>query len=211
MKSRVRRGLVVVIGIGALSCFAVLPFLPELREWIREWRMTPEELLQATPWEIEESEAPVDWYWLQIRELTKDLKLQVSTNSSSAVTFEIPCASSAGTIKLQGHRASPLIRTRDGRTLIFADYNTISNGCGLDAYDLRTGKKRWRVQLKGVGLVDHSKYRNRVRIRQDHSRYVTVFGDEMAGRYTEIVELQSGETVAHRMETPPRMIRRVVR
>lgn len=68
----------------------------------------------------------------------------------------------------------------------------------LVAFDLKRRKQLWRVNLKGVGPVAHSKYRNRINLRAGPGQAVTVFGWESQGRYIEVVDLKNGKTLTHR-------------
>lgn len=81
----------------------------------------------------------------------------------------------------------------------YADYNTLSYGCKLLAYDLQGGRELWRTELKAIGPVNHSKYRNQVWIEPLDEATVIVFGNEAAGQYVEIVDRNTGKTVGHKV------------
>ena len=84
--------------------------------------------------------------------------------------------------------------------VIYAKFSVISSGCELRAYDLDKQKEIWRKQLRGIGLIDHSKYRNMINleIRKD---VVVVYGNEMAGQYIEVRRLENGELVSNQVGT----------
>jgi outer membrane protein assembly factor BamB len=83
----------------------------------------------------------------------------------------------------------------DGRVFV-AHHSHIASGCGLYALDADTGEVVWHSQLRGLGPVSHSKYRNRVQIRIDGDR-IAVYGWESSGRYVEIVDAATGKTLSN--------------
>jgi hypothetical protein len=93
----------------------------------------------------------------------------------------------------------------EGKILYFAEFDTSACGCSLVAYDLRTGREVWRNNLKGVGLFDHSIYRNRVKMDL-YEGVVRIRGHESGGDYVEIVDQKTGKTIAHRVfeSKPPK-------
>lgn len=86
-----------------------------------------------------------------------------------------------------------------GDVLYRADYNPISSGCAVIAVDLKTGKDLWTVRLKGLGPIDHSKYRNRVWMEPVDDSIFAVYGHESAGRYAELVDWKTGKTLGHKV------------
>jgi hypothetical protein len=84
-------------------------------------------------------------------------------------------------------------------TLYLANLDCTTSGCEIVAYDLKARKERWKTRLKGVGAVEGtSKYRNWVNIEID-GKAVTVWGNESAGRYVEILEAKTGKMVGHKV------------
>jgi hypothetical protein len=86
-----------------------------------------------------------------------------------------------------------------GGVFYYADYHFGTYGCTLVAFDLLAGKELWRTNLKGIGPVRHSKYRNQVWIEPLYEGAVIVFGNEAAGKYIEIVDRKTGQTLGHRL------------
>jgi hypothetical protein len=82
--------------------------------------------------------------------------------------------------------------------LYYADYHPSSSGCAVVAYDLRKHKQLWKTYLKGLGPVDHSKYRNAVNLGLEKYA-VCVRGKESYGNYIEYVGLRTGKTVGHKV------------
>ncbi|HJZ94559.1 MAG TPA: hypothetical protein VKE40_27080 [Gemmataceae bacterium] len=97
----------------------------------------------------------------------------------------------------QGHQGSVFF-IRDN-ILYHTDYCTISSGCTVIAFDLKAKKKLWKTELKGLGPISHSKYRNLVRMDQVNGEVLAVYGQESAGRYVEFVELKTGKTVGNKV------------
>lgn len=97
----------------------------------------------------------------------------------------------------KGH-LSTVFFERDG-VLYHADFSQMSTGCAVVAFDLKAKKQLWRTDLKGVGPVDHSKYRNEVRMGLLDADAVVVYGHESDGKYVEILDLKTGKTVGHKV------------
>ena len=102
---------------------------------------------------------------------------------------------------LEGHFYS--VFRMDGDVLFFAKFDVTDCGCELVAYDLSTGQKLWSTQLKGVGLFDHSLYRNVINMDLAPG-VVWVTGFEGGGDYIEIVDEKTGKPLAHRVFAPTR-------
>jgi hypothetical protein len=98
-------------------------------------------------------------------------------------------------LSLEGHFYS--VFCVDANILYFAEFRWAGCGCALAAYDLNTGRKLWRTELKGVGLFDHSLYRNYVNMELAQG-VVCVRGYEDGGDYIEIMDRKTGKTLAHR-------------
>jgi hypothetical protein len=84
------------------------------------------------------------------------------------------------------------------KAVYYAEFHPHSTGCEVVAVDLKTGKQLWRHDLKGLGPIAHSKYRNQVVLEIDELT-VRVLGKESAGRYLEYVDRDSGRTVGHKV------------
>lgn len=95
-----------------------------------------------------------------------------------------------------GHYQS--VFTTKENILYHADYSHNSSGCKLVAVDLKNGKQLWSTSLKGLGPVEHSKYRNAINLEFD-GEVLTVFGKESSGRYVEVVDAKTGKTVGHKV------------
>jgi hypothetical protein len=96
----------------------------------------------------------------------------------------------------KGHLNTPFLI--NDKVLYYADYDPISDGCAVVAYDLANKKQLWKTQLQALGGVDHSKYRNAVEMDFDGDA-LRVFGNESAGKYVEYVDLKSGKTIGHKV------------
>jgi hypothetical protein len=91
---------------------------------------------------------------------------------------------------------------RSGDVLYVAEFDPITTGCAVVATDLITGRQVWRSELKGVGPVKHSRYRNHVTIDAE-GEVLVVRGHESLGRYIEYIDRKSGKTVGHKKYPPP--------
>jgi hypothetical protein len=92
-----------------------------------------------------------------------------------------------------GHWETPIVVVGD--TLYYSDHSAIASGASIVKVDLTTGKRVWTARLQGLGPIDHSRYRNRVRIEVG-ADVVTVHGEEAEGNYVELVDVASGKTLA---------------
>ncbi|MEC9441671.1 MAG: hypothetical protein VYE40_11255 [Myxococcota bacterium] len=83
----------------------------------------------------------------------------------------------------------------DREHLYMVHHSMISSGATAMAFDIRSGKQLWKVNLEGLGPVSHSKYRNEVQVRIERGlggEHLVVFGRESSGRYIERRDLSSG-------------------
>lgn len=93
--------------------------------------------------------------------------------------------------------------TRWKDTLFIASYCPIMTGCEVLAVNLKTGKELWKSSLEGIGGPAHSKYLNLVNIETDGQR-ITVFGNEVHGRYVEQLDIKTGKTLVNkRLDADP--------
>ncbi len=86
-----------------------------------------------------------------------------------------------------------------GDFLYVADHSPICSGCAIIAFDLRAGKELWKTTLKGLGPIDHSKYHNQVWMEPIDDSVFAVYGHESAGKYVELVNFKTGQTVGHKV------------
>jgi hypothetical protein len=104
----------------------------------------------------------------------------------------------------RGHVSSVFFAERD--VLYFAHFSPASSGCIVTAYDLVTGKERWRTKLRAIPKGVHSKYSNSVtltspgqtEIEADGEGVVFVAGHEDFGDYYEVLDRDTGRFLAHR-------------
>jgi hypothetical protein len=92
----------------------------------------------------------------------------------------------------------PKTTLESGGGLYRAEFHPHSSGCAVAAY-VPKGERLWRSELKGLGPVDHSKYFNAVRVEAVGRDALAVYGKETSGRYVEIVSLQTGRTLGHKV------------
>jgi hypothetical protein len=146
-------------------------------------------------------EAP--WSWSDERaspegaakQLPDSYAAEVERHDSGDVTIRIL---KDGNIvhQFRGHYRT-VFAVRDD-VLYYAEFDPIVTGCALVAYDLRKQKRLWKTDLKGLGGIAHSKYRNAVNLSLEKYA-VCVRGQESAGNYIEFVDLKSGKTVGHKV------------
>lgn len=84
-------------------------------------------------------------------------------------------------------------------TLYLAHYHNIATGCGLAAYDARSGKKLWRADVQQLN-VGHSEYYNLVYLSLVAGRLI-LEANEAAGAYLQIFDPSTGQRLFSRLPT----------
>jgi hypothetical protein len=96
----------------------------------------------------------------------------------------------------KGHTHSVFLEKDD--ILVYALFNTNTQGCTLVAVDLSSGAKLWRTELKAIPKAAHSGYINYINMHiQDD--VVFVRGKEGFGNYEEVVDFKTGKELAYRL------------
>jgi hypothetical protein len=95
----------------------------------------------------------------------------------------------------EGHEST--VFTRWNGILYIAEYCPSATGCEVVAVDLKTGQQLCKSRLQGIGPTGHREYLNLVNIETDGERII-VTGNEVAGRYVEHLDIQSGKTLANK-------------
>ena len=89
----------------------------------------------------------------------------------------------------------------EGDTLLVAQFSGTSSGASAMAYDVRQGGGLlWKRQLKGIGPIAHSGYRNEVQTTltgDAQDAVLTVYGKESGGAYVERLSARTGELLSH--------------
>lgn len=139
----------------------------------------------------------------------QSLQTQVDEEFKGYETRLVQEAAGEGLLTIAGHKdgeklalisvhSQTTIRQRDG-VIFTTEFSPSSSGCTVVAFDLNAKKQLWKQHLKGLGPIDHSKYRNEVRMDVLDRDTIQVFGKESSGRYVEIVDRTSGKTVGHKV------------
>lgn len=92
-----------------------------------------------------------------------------------------------------------LVDARD--RVILVHHSVISSGATAVALDAATGRILWTTELEALGPVAHSQYLNHVAVELQGGAIV-VFGDEIGGRYIEVLDLDGRITSNHRVSSP---------
>jgi PQQ enzyme repeat len=102
-----------------------------------------------------------------------------------------------------GHHHSVFI-VKD-RRLYYAEFDPGAPGGHVVAVDLQTGKVIWRSRLKGVGQPPRSIPGNLIDMTlSSDGQVLCVFGSESTGRYYELKDVETGETVGHKVFPAPK-------
>jgi hypothetical protein len=124
-----------------------------------------------------------------------DFQADVAVNDSGATIVKFAKGDEI-VFTLEGHAWT--VFAGRGNVVYYADFIPQSSGCSVIAYDLKAKKQVWKTNLKGLGPIDHTKYRNAV-ILDIKDDAVHILGNESAGKYVEYLDLKSGKTVGHRV------------
>jgi hypothetical protein len=87
----------------------------------------------------------------------------------------------------------------DGGIIYFTSFSQIATGMTVVAYDYSAGREIWRRELRGIGPVFHSKYRNWGAHLEFADGAIRVKGKEGGSGYLEYVRLDNGETIANKV------------
>jgi hypothetical protein len=132
-----------------------------------------------------------------VKRFAGDCKVEITTKEMGFFNVELRfLRNDKVRLKIDGHQGTTFVGDR--LIVWYAEYGPISSGCSLVAYDLEAGKQLWKTNLKGLGPIDHTKYRNQVVLELDRD-VVRVWGQESAGNYLEIVDRKTGKTVGHKV------------
>jgi hypothetical protein len=96
----------------------------------------------------------------------------------------------------RGHWRSVFSLT--GHRLIYADFAMETAGGEIVCVDLRQGKELWRSRLRAVPVGGHSLYSNAINLEVTDDQ-VLIYGNEEAGRYFEVKDARTGETIGHKV------------
>lgn len=97
-----------------------------------------------------------------------------------------------------GAHTGTMFFERNG-VLYHTEYSRGVNGCVMVAFDLRAKKQLWKTHLKGIGEVQHSAYTNEVRMNPYLEGVLVVYGNESFGKYVEVLDIETGKTVGHKV------------
>lgn len=107
------------------------------------------------------------------------------------------------TISVKGHLGSSFVSIGD--RLFFAEFWSDVSGCHVSGYDLTTGERLWRSELKHAKPAGASGYANRVRIRQTYGdegegetdgSAIMITGRESYCDYVAVLDAATGEELA---------------
>ena len=153
-----------------------------------------QKLADETEWSFPERKAITDMLTSEFKGYRAEV---LSFDDGVKMTVLIANASKERLLKLETHVEVSLVQ-RDG-VLYYPVHSPVASGCKVVAFDLIAKKELWASELKGTGPVDHSEYRNQVRLEVLDDGAVRVFGQESAGRYVEVVDRATGKTVGHKV------------
>ena len=108
-------------------------------------------------------------------------------------------------VEIEGHTKS--VFRAEKNILYFAHFQTSSQGCVVTAHDLETGKKLWETKLNAIPRAGHSGYSNEVTMSMSSRSggdnkgegVVYVVGRESFGDYMEVLDLETGKVLAHKI------------
>ena len=187
---------------GGEFCYALFTPVHWLDVKVRpkEWKCT---LDGVSAWRWHPERESLLWYYVHSRVAEYGVRMTFGPRPLDHATLTF----TDGDATVWTHAAHPWSAFVCGRAahldrapfVIFADFSPLASGCTLIAYDLSNGKQLWRNDLRGLGPVVHSIYSNRINLDWVTKRHVAVFGKEICGEYVEVVDVQNGKSVYHRL------------
>jgi hypothetical protein len=153
-----------------------------------------QKMADEAKWEWAPERATLTWYLTRFQ---GDYQVEVvkKPNTYGKLTIRFS-KDDRPALTLEGHYASAFLFNEG--VLYYPEYHPSSSGCTLVAFDLASKKELWKSHLKGIGPIDHTKYRNLVAL-DFVGGAVKVLGNESAGDYVEFVDLKTGKTVGHKV------------
>jgi len=152
-------------------------------------------------------EAAKKWSWSdkdeslaeRAKKLFSDLDVAVLGSGGSLIDDRFVCVKKGEKVLLDitCHPGTPIVREKD--IVFVAEFNPISDGCSVTAYDLAKPGKVWHTTLDAVGPVAHSKYRNQVQM-EVMKGVLVVRGWESHGRYIECLSTATGRQLWHQKQ-----------
>jgi hypothetical protein len=127
----------------------------------------------------------------------KGYQAAVIAAEGRSITIRVTDDKKAELLKWESH--AEVSFAQRGGIVYYTDHGPISSGCAVIAFDLNAKKQLWKADLKGLGPIAHSKYRNEVRLEVLDDDTLRVFGKESAGRYVGIVSRHTGKTLGHKV------------
>ncbi len=154
-----------------------------------------QKVADETEWKFAERKAIQD----QLQDEFKGFRAELVAFEAGGIgmTVRIANAKKEELLKWETHVMLAFAQ-RDG-VLYSTDFSPYSSGCAVVAFDLNAKKQLWKTDLKGLGPIAHSKYRNEVRLDVLDDDTLQVFGKESSGRYVEIVNRGTSKTVGHKV------------
>ena len=128
---------------------------------------------------------PSEKYGYKLETLEDGFGLQISVTSADGDVYS-----------WKGHYRS--VFKIVGDRLYYAKYSAVGSGGEIVAVDLVEGKELWQKKLKALGPISHLGYANTIRLEGGH-RAIWIWGKESLGRYVEVKNPESGETIAHKI------------
>lgn len=153
-----------------------------------------QKIADATAWSWSAERASISDSFLKFPN-TYQIELIRKKNKYGEITIRL-ADDGKEIVSWEGHYRSAF--SLNGDVLVYADFYPSRTGCSLVAYDLKNKKKLWKIDLQGLGPIDHFRYSNSVNLDIINNGAVRIFGNECAGQYLEIVDLKTGKTVGHR-------------
>lgn len=154
-----------------------------------------QKLADETEWTFSERNAITD----QLNEEFKGYRTELLPLAGNGLEMTVLVSNSKKELLLKWEtRVTVSFAQRDG-VLYYADFHPIASRCAVVAIDLKAKKQLWKSDLKGLGPISHSKYRNDVRLEVLDDDTLRVFGKESAGKYVEVVHRGNGKTLGHKV------------
>lgn len=146
-----------------------------------------------------------EWSWQDalaeplscVSQLPTEYDFEINTVSGDRLRFDFTLVKDGKNLfTWPGHRFT--VFSVAGNQLYSADWNPNGSGGEIVQVSLDTGNEVWRTPLQALGPIQHSAYSNRLTLAVNDD-VVSEFGLESSGRYFEIKDINTGDTVGHKI------------
>jgi hypothetical protein len=136
------------------------------------------------------STSPANTHWKEVVEAKTTVTFRRDINLPF-VSYD----TGSDTLTINDNFSTAIIWHSDNKNFLnFVTWSGLSTGAMMGRIDLSNKKGIYLIGLIGLGPLDHSQYRNSIRVFEN-KEFVQIFGTETFGTYSEVRNLNDGKLV----------------